>query len=100
MWEEAIQFAEEYSNAMNEVRIVTGKTKEEADMLGDSYLKLAQEMSVAATEVATAAVELYRQGLGDDEVLTRLGSAIEFAKVAAIETDQAVEIVTVALNTG
>lgn len=71
MWREALRFATEYGNAINEVRIVTGMTAEEADAMSDKFVALASKMSVSATEVGKAAVELYRQGLGDNEVEAR-----------------------------
>ena len=57
-------------------------------------------MKLTSGEVAEASVELYRQGLSDNQVYERLVQASMFAKVAAISTSEAVEIVTVAINTG
>ena len=57
-------------------------------------------MKLTSVEVAEASVELYRQGLSDNQVYERLVQASMFAKVAAISTSEAVEIVTVAINTG
>jgi len=57
-------------------------------------------MKLTVVDIATASVELYRQGLNDNQVYDRLVQASQFAKVAAISTSEAVEIVTVAINTG
>jgi NifU-like protein involved in Fe-S cluster formation len=56
---------------LNQIRIVTGATIEEADAMGDSYRRMAQQMSVSSTEIANAAVEFWRQGLSESEVNSR-----------------------------
>lgn len=62
MWSSATEFAKEYHDALNEIRMVTGMTSEEAQSLGEDYIKLAKEMKVSSREIASAAVEYYRQG--------------------------------------
>ena len=56
-------------------------------------------MSVSATEVAKAAVEFWRQGLGEDETEKRLKASIQYAKISAMEFDEAAELITAATNT-
>lgn len=57
-------------------------------------------MSLTSVDVAKSASALYRQGLGDDEVNERLVQASRFAKVAAMSVTDAVDVITVAINTG
>lgn len=97
---DAIEFAKEYSAALNEIRVVTLKTQEEAERLGDSYIRIAREMKLTSTEVARTAVELYRQGINDNEVNKRLRHIAQFAKVAGISMSDAMDTVTVSINTG
>ena len=56
-------------------------------------------MNVASTEIATAAVEFWRQGLPEDEVNRRLKSTIQYAKISGLEFDEAAELITAATNT-
>jgi len=56
-------------------------------------------MNVASTEIATAAVEFWRQGLPEDEVNSRLKSTIQYAKISGLEFDEAAELITAATNT-
>ena len=60
---------------------------------------MAREMNVSATEIATAAVEFWRQGLDEDEVNRRLEATIQYAKIAAMEFDEAATLITAATNT-
>ena len=56
-------------------------------------------MNVASTEIATAAVEFWRQGLPEDEVNSRLKSTIQYAKISGLEFAEAAELITAATNT-
>lgn len=61
-WKAAVEYASAYYDAMNEIRVVTGKTEQEAQRIGETYRKLAKEMKVTSTELSSAAVLFYRQG--------------------------------------
>lgn len=98
LWNNAIDFAEEYYNQQNEIRIVTGMTESEAEHLGSRYIQMAQDMSVASRDIASAAVEFYRQGLGDAETEDRLKWTTMYAKIAKLEFQDAAELVTAATN--
>ena len=56
-------------------------------------------MKVSSTEIATAAVEFWRQGLDESEVNARLTASIQYAKISAMEFDEAAELITAATNT-
>lgn len=56
-------------------------------------------MKVSSTEIATAAVEFWRQGLDEKEVNRRLTASIQYAKISAMEFDEAAELITAATNT-
>lgn len=98
LWRDAKSFAKEYYDTLNEIRVVTGKSQEEANALGESFRTMASEMSVSATEIADAATLFYRQGLDDAQVTERMQATIEYAKVAGVEVTEAAEIVTAAVN--
>lgn len=61
-WQEAISYATEYYDALNEIRTVTMKSESESNKMGENFRKIAKEMKVSSTEVAQAAVTFYRQG--------------------------------------
>ena len=66
--------------------------------MGDSYRALAEEMKVSSTEVAKAAVEFWRQGLDESYVSERTKYTTQYAKIAALDFEQAAELVTAATN--
>ena len=97
-WREASTYAQDYYNKLNEIRIVTGATEEQADSMGRTYRDLASSMSVSSTEIANAAVTFWRQGLSEDEVNARLQSTIQYAKISSLEFKDAAELMTAATN--
>ena len=98
MWKNMTDYAKSYYDAMNEIRIVTNMTEEQADQLGSRYRQMAQEMSVSSKEIASAAVEFWRQGLPEDEVESRLRATTVYAKISAMDFAEAAELMTAATN--
>lgn len=98
MWKSMTDYAKSYYDAMNEIRIVTNMTEEQADQLGSRYRQMAQEMSVSSKEIASAAVEFWRQGLPEDEVESRLRATTVYAKISAMDFAEAAELMTAATN--
>jgi hypothetical protein len=99
MFEEAIEYASTFYDSMNEIRIVTMGTEAEANKLGETYRKMAQEMSVSSKDIASAAVEFWRQGLDETQVNERLVETTKYAKISGLEFNDAAEIITSAMNT-
>lgn len=64
--------------------MVTGKTQDEADRLGEKYREMAKALNASSTEIAKAAVTFYRQGLGDSDVEERLIATTKYAKIAGV----------------
>ena len=56
-------------------------------------------MKVSATEVAVAATEFWRQGLDEQQVNERLVATTQYAKISAMEFEDAAEVITAATNT-
>lgn len=82
-WRRGLEYATQYYDLLNEIRIVTGATEEQASSLGSTYRSLAQQMSVSSSEIAKAAVEFWRQGIPEDEVNSRLVNTIQYAKISS-----------------
>lgn len=62
MWREAISYANTYYDNLNEIRIVTMRSQEEANALGTQYRTNARELSVTSAEYVKGAASLFRQG--------------------------------------
>jgi len=97
-WTNGWEYAQSYYDQLNEIRIVTGQTAEEAAQMGKVYRNMAKEMSVSSTEIASAAVEFWRQGLDESEVNSRLKNTTQYAKISGLEFQEAAELVTAATN--
>lgn len=97
---EAQNFTVTYDAAMTEIQMVTLKTEEEIDSLGDGLIDKAIELRAGVSEVTSAATSLYRQGLSDEQVNERLEDVIKFSKTANVSTTDAIKLVTVATNNG
>lgn len=98
IWQEAVKYATEYYDALNEIRLVTGMSQDEANQLGQQYRELAEDMRVTSTSLITSVTSLYRQGLSDSEVYGRLKQITEFATVAGIEVEEATRLMTSSIN--
>lgn len=82
LWMNAWEYSSSYYDSLNEIRIVTGLTEVEAEKLGEEYRKLAKEMSLSSTDIASGAVEFWRQGLGEEDVSSRLVETSKYAKIS------------------
>ena len=98
LWGNAKDYAKEYYDQMNVIQVVTMKSDTQIDQLSKQYRQMAQEMSVSSNEIASAATTFFRQGLGDEAVETRLKYTTEFAKVAAVDFEQAADLITATAN--
>jgi hypothetical protein len=90
MLSSAVRHAEELNVALNDIRIVTGKTNTEMQMFADSASKAARELSTTTTEYARAALIFYQQGLEGSEVTDRADVVVKLAQV----TGQSMETVS------
>ena len=97
---EAKKFVQEFNSAMTEIQVVTLKTDEQMSSLGDGFIKKAIQLKTNISDVTSAAAALYRQGLNDEEVDSRLDDILKFSKISGIKTTDATKLVTVAMNSG
>lgn len=94
---DAIKYVNEYDKALTSIAVVKGDSSIK-NTLGPQLEAMAREMSVTATELAAAAEELYRQGLDDSEVLSRMESITTYAKISGETFSEAVELITASVN--
>ena len=97
---EAKQFTMYYDAAMTEIQMVTLKTDEEIGALGDSLIDKAVELKAPVKDITDTATALYRQGLTDPQVDSRLEDVIKFSKTAKVSATDAIKLVTVATSNG
>lgn len=97
---EAKQFVMEYDSIMTEIQMVTLKTDEEIGAIGDSLIDMAIDIKAPVSEVTAAATSLYRQGLDENQVNSRLEDVMKFSKTAKVQAGDAIKLITVALSGG
>lgn len=98
--QQAAQFVKQYDAAITEIQVVTRKSDEEVNKLGDDMMKVAKDLKVSFSDVAKATTELYRQGLSDEEVDERREQVLKFSKVAGVSATDATKLITVGVNSG
>lgn len=89
-----IQGASRLDEAMTNLRIVTGDTREETIALMGSYSELGQELSATTSEVANAANDWLRQGYSISETNDLISASLHLSKLGMIESGQATEYLT------
>lgn len=98
--QQAAQFVKQYDAAIAEIQVVTRKSDEEVNKLGDDMMQVAKDLKVSFSDVAKATTELYRQGLSDEEVDERREQVLKFSKVAGVSATDATKLITVGVNSG
>lgn len=96
--QKALDTMKELDKVFTDIRIVTQGTKEETNQLAQEYNQLAKEVGSTTTEVAEGAVEWLRQGKTAEETTQLLKTSMTFAKVGALESSQATELLTSTMN--
>lgn len=98
--QQAAQFVKQYDAAIKEIKVVTRKSDEEVNQLGENMIKVAKDLKISFSDVAKATTELYRQGLSDEEVDERREQVLKFSKVAGVSATDATKLITVGVNSG
>lgn len=98
--QQAAQFVKQYDAAIKEIKVVTRKSDEEVNQLGENMIKVAKDLKISFADVAKATTELYRQGLSDEEVDERREQVLKFSKVAGVSATDATKLITVGVNSG
>lgn len=98
MWSAAQEYAKQYYDQLNEIQVVTMKSQGDIANLTTKYRQMASELSVTSREIASAATTFYRQGLGDNEVDQRLRYTTQYAKIAAMDFEEAANLITATSN--
>lgn len=95
---EGISYVNELNATLTQISTAVNYNQEKVAELGKSYQNLAVQLGATTAEVAKGALEFYRQGLNDDQVLTRLKTTTEYAKISGLEFTQSADLLTAASN--
>ena len=84
---------------LTSINSILGASRSEFGRFGNELFRIAQETSSSFDDVADAAEELARQGVGIEETLKRTSSAMKLVRISGVSAVTAVEAMTAALNT-
>src|SRR5690606_17930124 len=94
----SIRIINELDSQLTQIAVVTNQTRKEVAGLAKEYNNLAKQMKVTTSEIASGAVEFYRQGLEQEEVMERLRTTTIYSKIANLDFTQSAELLTAAVN--
>lgn len=96
--QDAIQIMKDLDKAFTDIQMVTMESDEQIHKLSLEYNELAKSLGATTQEVAEGATEWLRQGKTAEETTKLLTASMTLSKVGAIESAQATELLTAALN--
>jgi TP901 family phage tail tape measure protein len=93
------QQAAGFEDAILAMKGAAGLSADQVARLSDAAKDLGTQMGASPTKIANAFLELAKAGMTVDEVLNGAGkSAVEFAKVGAVDAEQAAVFMKAAMN--
>lgn len=96
--QEAEQIIKDLDDAIVDLRMATGGTKEETKELISSYNKMAIELGSTTTEVAKAADTWLRMGYTQQETNTLIKNSMVLSKVGQLESAEATQYLVSAMK--
>jgi TP901 family phage tail tape measure protein len=95
---EGIAYVNEFNATLTQIGTAVNYNVAKQQELAQSFQQLGASISASTKDVAAGALEFYRQGLGDDEVLKRLKTTTEYAKISGLDFKQSAELLTAATS--
>ncbi|MGM9608340.1 MAG: phage tail tape measure protein [Oscillospiraceae bacterium] len=89
-----ISNVKDLDEAMTDLRIVTGGTREETEGLLKTYNQMAQRVGSTTSEVASSATSWMRQGYNIEDTDKLIETSMVFSKVGFLEADEAAQALT------
>jgi TP901 family phage tail tape measure protein len=80
------------------IGIILGGTNKQLQDFGNGIFDVARKTATSFDDVAEGALELARQGLGVEESLSRVETALKLVRVAGVDSQQAVSGLTAAIK--
>ena len=96
--QKAYYFSKDLDTSLNNIRIVTGKSKEEMAAFAEEANKAAKGLDAATLDYTDASLIYYQQGLNDEDVKARTETTIKAANVAKTSAEQMSEYLTAIWN--
>ncbi len=90
----AIKVTYDLNDALTDLRIVTGGTKEDAAALISTYNQMAQAMGTTTKEVSSAAVEWLRQGYSMADTQKLIEDSMVLSTVGFMDSNEAAQALT------
>lgn len=84
--------------ALAEVNVILGASEKSLARFGGELFNVAKQTGRSFSDVALAAGELARQGLGMEETLKRTSDAMQLARLSGLGVEASVNAITAALN--
>ena len=94
----AVEYAQDLNESLNDIRIVTGQSVEEMDRFAEKANKAAKALSTTTNEYAKASLIYFQQGLSDTEVEKRTNTTIKLANVTGESAETVSEWMTAVWN--
>ena len=95
---DAVSYVKELDTALNDIRIVTGKSQNQMEAFAQSANKAAIALGASTKDYADASLIYYQQGLSDEEVKERARITTMAANVTGQGAGQVSELLTAIWN--
>ena len=83
---------------LKDINVILGATSGNLKKFGNELFEISKKTGTGFKDVAEAATELSRQGLGVSETLKRTSNALTLAKLSGMDAKSSVEALTAAIN--
>lgn len=97
-FKQTITISKELNEAMTDLRIATGKNRQEAEAMISTYNELAQQIGATTKEVVDSSVTWLRQGYSEADTNKLVYDSMVLSKVGMLESAEATEYLTSAMK--
>ena len=94
----AVRTLTELDKALTDIAIVTNMNRQETQQLIGTYQDMAKRVGLTTTEVVNLSTAFFRQGRAAEDALQLTETAARFARIAAINVNDAANFLTAAIN--
>jgi TP901 family phage tail tape measure protein len=88
----------EVQKSLTDINVILNVSESQLNKFGNSLFDVAKNTGQSFKEVANAATEFSRQGLGIEETLKRTSDALILSRLSGLDTVKSVEALTAAVN--
>ena len=97
-FKETINIVKELDKSLVDLQIATGKTRQEASQMLDTYNQMAQTLGATTKQVADSATTWLRQGYSEADTNKLIYDSMVLSKVGMIESAEATKYLTSAMK--